>query len=384
VPDGSHPGEPAPHADQPGPSGLDWLESQLGAGSGEPTDESSDVESGDGEPDQTDGPVLPPEPTESVAPSSVAPASVAPASTAPFAAEHPSGTAPDVAVPGPDAAAPAPDAALTGATPDSEPPTRRIRDEIELEPAPWWTTPVQKPLIRTEEETRLLPSSATDEELPPTAEPSTVAGPADGVDGSRNGRTSSHSKRMLMWVGAGVLAVGILVGLFFLGQQLGGSSAPVPAPISTQAKTPTPTPTPTATVQAVGPLPVGVHKWNELGGGECLQPYGSPWAEEFTVVDCAAPHPAQLVYRGVFAGDAATTFPGEAALAAQINLLCSAPGVIDLNAAGGYPDLQLQGSYPVTEEQWTSGPRNYYCFLSRSSGEPLTASIAGPGPAPAG
>jgi hypothetical protein len=276
---------------------------------------------------------------------------------------------------------------VPGAAPDSEPPTGRIRNEIELEPAPWWTSPVQKPLIRTEEEARLLPSgSAAGAEVPPAEEPSTAAEPADGVDESRDVRTSSRSKRMLMWVGAAVLAVGILVGLFFLGQQLGGSPAPVPTPTTTQAQTPTPTatPTPTPTVQAVGSQPVGVHKWNELGGGECLQPYVSPWAEEFTVVDCAAPHTAQLVYRGVIAGDAATTFPGESALAAQINLLCSAPGVIDLNAAGVYPDLQLQGSYPVTEEQWTSGQRNYYCFLSRSSGEPLTASIAGPGPAPAG
>jgi hypothetical protein len=291
----------------------------------------------------------------------------------------------DVAVPTSDATAPDPDAALPGASPASEPPTRRIRNEIELEPAPWWTTSVQKPLIRTEEEARLLPSAgATDAELPTAEEPSTAAEPADGVGGSPDAPTWSRPKRMLTWLGAGVLAVGILAGLFFLGQQLGGSSAPVPTPTTTQAQTPTPTPTPTPTAQAVGPQPVGVHKWNELGGGECLQPYLSPWAEEFTVVDCAAPHTAQLVYRGVFAGDAATAFPGEAALAAQINLLCSAPGVIDLNAAGGYPDLQLQGSYPVTAEQWTSGPRNYYCFLSRSSGEPLTASIAGPGPAPAG
>jgi len=68
------------------------------------------------------------------------------------------------------------------------------------------------------------------------------------------------------------------------------------------------------------------------------------------------------------------------ALAQQINLLCTASGVIDLNAAGAYPDLQLQGTYPATEEQWKSGQRSYYCFANRSGGEPLTSSVAGPGP----
>jgi hypothetical protein len=44
-------------------------------------------------------------------------------------------------------------------------------------------------------------------------------------------------------------------------------------------------------------------------------------------------------------------------------------------------DLQVQASYPVTEAQWAEGERNYYCFANRAGGEPLTASIAGPGPA---
>jgi hypothetical protein len=126
-----------------------------------------------------------------------------------------------------------------------------------------------------------------------------------------------------------------------------------------------------------------VHEWDQLGGGECLEPYVSPWEEEFTVIDCAAPHTGQLVYRGTFPGDATTPFPGEAALASQINLLCSAPGVIDLAAARAFPDVQLQGSFPVTDKQWTEGQRYYYCFVSRSGGEALTGSIAGPGPAPA-
>ncbi|TFB56251.1 hypothetical protein E3O23_01290 [Cryobacterium tagatosivorans] len=187
--------------------------------------------------------------------------------------------------------------------------------------------------------------------------------------------------RILAWAAAGLLAVGVLVALFFFGQRLVGGSAPIAAPTETASASATPTPTPTS--PATGPQPVGVHAWDALRGGECLEPYASPWEEEFTVVDCAAPHAAQLVYRGVFAGEEDAEFPGEAALAEQINLLCSAPGVIDLTAAGAIPDLQVQGSYPVTEEQWTSGQRDYYCFLNRASAEPLTASLAGPGPTPA-
>ena len=116
--------------------------------------------------------------------------------------------------------------------------------------------------------------------------------------------------------------------------------------------------------------------WDTLYRGECLQPYTTSWAEKFTVVDCASPHAAQLVYRGVFPGGPSAPFPGEAAFAAQINLLCGASGVIDLAAAGALSDLQLQGSYPITDKQWTGGDRAYYCFVSRSSAKPLSGSIA--------
>jgi hypothetical protein len=124
-----------------------------------------------------------------------------------------------------------------------------------------------------------------------------------------------------------------------------------------------------------------------LLGGECLADFDDPWAEEFTVVDCAEPHPAQLVYRGVFPPSAEGVtddpFPGTEALQGQLALLCSAPGVLDLAAAGQYTDVQFLGSYPATSEQWDAGDRSYYCFVNRSSGEPLTGSLAVPPPAPA-
>jgi hypothetical protein len=182
--------------------------------------------------------------------------------------------------------------------------------------------------------------------------------------------------RILIWVAAGLLAAVVLLGLFFLGQNLACSAAPA---VASASPTPTPTPTPTSTTTQLA----GVHAWDTLNGGECLEPYVSPWEEDFTVVDCAEPHAAQLVYVGTFA-EAAGDFPGEEALASQVNLLCSIPGVIDLTAAGEYPDVQVQASYPVTAEQWDAGSHEYSCFVSRASAEPFTASLAGPGPAPAG
>jgi hypothetical protein len=138
-------------------------------------------------------------------------------------------------------------------------------------------------------------------------------------------------------------------------------------------------------VQPVGPVAVGTYKWDALRGGECLAPYDSAWAEKFTVVDCATPHPAQMVFRGTFPGAdvASAPYPGADALQAQINLLCTAPSVINLGAAGAYNDIQIAGSFPADEKQWTSGARSYYCFVTRSSGQALTTSVAVPPAAPA-
>ena len=305
--------------------------------------------------------------------------------------------------PGPEEDPPAPEA------PDSplatETTTSGIRSEADLEPAPWWTMPVQTPLVPTADETaatELLrtPVPAASAQVAPTPPPFdapiVVAAAALGVApaapvtvdrgassrGGSGGGTANTTTRPLTWIAAGLLAVIVLVGLFFLGQKLAGGVAPVAS--TTPSATSSALPTPAPTVEATGPQPAGVHKWDTLRGGECLQPYTSPWNEEFTVVDCAEGHAGQLVYLGIFTEDATTAFPGEEALATQINLLCSASGVIDLAAAREFPDVQVQGSYPITDEQWTGDERNYYCFVSRSSAEPLTASIAGPGPAPAG
>jgi hypothetical protein len=103
----------------------------------------------------------------------------------------------------------------------------------------------------------------------------------------------------------------------------------------------------------------------------------------FTVVDCAKPHPAQMVFRGTFDTTTDPAFPGVEKLQAQISLLCAAPGVINLAAAGAYNDVQLQGSYAVDDAEWTEGQHDYFCFVSRTSGQPLTGSVAVPQAAPA-
>ncbi|HWH96949.1 MAG TPA: hypothetical protein VNS80_01155 [Pseudolysinimonas sp.] len=207
-------------------------------------------------------------------------------------------------------------------------------------------------------------------------------------------------QKVLAGVGGGLVAVIALIALFLLGTRLPDLLGPAPA----VAASPSPTPTPTRTPLAIGPVEPGTYDWDELFGGECLEPYDvttGAWAEEYTVVDCAIPHAAQMVYRAWFPAEPADpedpeaepvwgAFPGEEALQAQISLLCSAPGVVDLAAAGAYSDAQVQGSFPVTEQQWESDP-SYYCFVTRSSGQPLTTSVAIPRapvepvqPAPAG
>ena len=203
-----------------------------------------------------------------------------------------------------------------------------------------------------------------------------------------------RQQKVLLWIAGSLAALLVLVGLFFLGTKLPRpSAAPVAAATPTASAKPTPSPTPT--VLPVGPLAAGSYKWDRLLGGECLSPFTSPWAEKFTVVDCGTPHPAQLVARGVFAetppavtdpaapatpavGGPASSYPGVDALQAQINLLCTTPSVIDFAAAGAYSNIQVVGSYPASAKQWADGERSYFCFVTRSSGEPITGSLATP------
>lgn len=183
-------------------------------------------------------------------------------------------------------------------------------------------------------------------------------------DDDRGGRSPV---KLLAWIAGGLAAVLLVVaGVSFASQLLGGGSEPVADEAPAEVAEPT------------ALQPPGVHAWNQLFGGECLEPFDGPWAEEFTVVDCAAPHAAQLVLRGEVSTDEAAPFPGEAEIATQVGALCSAEGVVNPDVAAQAGDLQVAGSYPVTEEQWQAGERTYYCFVTRGSGEPITGDARGP------
>ncbi len=225
-------------------------------------------------------------------------------------------------------------------------------------------------------------------------------GGGDGVDGGEGtpgekaplGRT----QKILLWVAGSLVAVLALVAIFFVGTRIPLLLGPAPG-VET-LPTPSASPSASATPRPVGPVPPGEYRWDEVWGSECIEPFVDAWQEELRVVDCATPHGGQLVLRAPFPSPQSTTepapegaptglvakipYPGEEALAAQMSLLCSAAGVIDLSAAGGVTDLQVQGAYPVSEEQWDAGERDYFCFVSRSSGEPITGSLAVPPPAP--
>jgi hypothetical protein len=186
-------------------------------------------------------------------------------------------------------------------------------------------------------------------------------------------------QKALIWVAGGLVAALALVGLFLLGTQL----APVlsPDPIAT------PTPTPSATIspfdEILGPVSPGTYTWDELLGTECLEPFVSPWEEEFTVVDCTTPFSAQLVHRGTFIDSQLEPYPGFEVLQARMNLLCTSPANINYPAAVQFTDIQFAASFAANEQEWLKVPRDYFCFVSRSGGEPFTASVAMPDtPAP--
>ncbi|NQX14089.1 septum formation family protein [Microbacteriaceae bacterium VKM Ac-2855] len=183
-----------------------------------------------------------------------------------------------------------------------------------------------------------------------------------------------RSRRPLIITAVSVGAVLVLGALLLLGMQLSAKPASVATPVASAAATPAATPTPTVALPAVGPLPAGTYAWNQLLGGECLQPMADVWAEEFTVVDCATPHAAQLVR--VAPVTDVNAFPGPDAMAASVAGFCQADGVVDIATAEALGDVQVQATYPVTNDQWIAGERDYYCFVSRAGGAALTGSLA--------
>ncbi|MDF1477618.1 septum formation family protein [Leifsonia sp. H3M29-4] len=182
-------------------------------------------------------------------------------------------------------------------------------------------------------------------------------------------------QKILLGVAGGLVAALALVALFLVGTRL---SHLVPAPAVVASASPSPTPSASSGPSALGPVAPGLVRWNALLGGECLEPLESAWQDQYTVVPCAQPHAAQMVHRGVFDDAADTAFPGVEQLQSRINLLCTAPTIIDYVVAATVLDLQVTASYAVDAADWDDGNRDYFCFVNRSGGEPLSASLVLP------
>ncbi|MEO8095042.1 MAG: large membrane associated protein [Pseudolysinimonas sp.] len=180
-----------------------------------------------------------------------------------------------------------------------------------------------------------------------------------------------RTQKILMIVAGALVAALALVALFALGMKVGSLKPSAAA---------TPTPTPTASkgpvVLPVGPVKPGDYHWDQLLGGECVKNFESAWQDNYTVVDCASPHPAQLVFRGLFTDPASATYPGIDELQKRINLLCTPATIINYAVAGTVQDIQVQASYAANEKEWDAGNHSYFCFVNRSGGADLTASVA--------
>jgi hypothetical protein len=207
---------------------------------------------------------------------------------------------------------------------------------------------------------------------PPPAPPIMETWPFSGLvpeTSAQSGGPTRREIKLVSLITAGALAV--LVAIFFLGMHLAAGAAPTAAPS-----------TPAAPHPRVTALPSVMHAsgtagWQTLAGGECFTPFTSGWVRTFTVVDCAGPHQAQLVYATLLPGTTSDAYPGAAKVVSNAQKICGQNGVIDLAAAHDDVGVQVQATYPVDERQWDSGQRAVYCFATLSSGDSIVGSIAG-------
>ncbi len=194
----------------------------------------------------------------------------------------------------------------------------------------------------------------------------TRAPEAQAADVAPKQAKSGVPQNVVVYGIAAGLAVLLGIGGFVLGSMLGGGTA-------------TPEPTATKEADATAIREPGTWAWNQLFGGECIDPFPGAWAESFEVVNCETPHAAQLVAVGDLADGAGAAFPGADKAAALAETACSAQGVLDLTTAGAYPNLQVSLAYSPTQEQWDAGDTKYYCFVSLADASPITGSVAGTG-----
>lgn len=172
-----------------------------------------------------------------------------------------------------------------------------------------------------------------------------------------------------LWILGTMVMIAILIGAYLAGSYLATMNDPEPPETQTE------TPVVEFPNLSGGPVSVGVWPWDELRGGECLTGYAGAFAEIYQVVGCEVPHDAQLVKARLLSSNPVEPFPGEEAVAAQASEVCDVVGELDLELAATYEDLIVEFSYPVTVQQWESGQRVVYCFVSRSSGQRLQQSL---------
>jgi len=150
-------------------------------------------------------------------------------------------------------------------------------------------------------------------------------------------------------------------------------SVPVTIPFTPSVPTATTLPT-----ISVSPRSAGTWSWDELNGGECIEPYTDANQDSYTVVDCDTPHSAQLVRVGDLRKDASIPiYPGDSAIGPVATGECFSSGIIKAAAYATYPSLITDVHYPTSQTQWNKGDTFYYCFAHTFPIANITGSVAG-------
>lgn len=255
--------------------------------------------------------------------------------------------------------------------------------------------------------TRMMPAAAVPAAAAaPAAVPAPAAAgrPAGGPDRQSGDRDNfinegfarlrnegKRGKQLLIYGSIALILVLIvlvfLLSKWILGNNIADQAVPTKSPVAASSAPATPSAAPSASASQPGdaaapaatlqfattPALPGEHPWTDLAGGECLSPFTNAWAQTFTVVDCATPHIGQLTARLAVEGD---TYPGAEALATQAADQCQSDTALNASAAAAVGDVQVQGSYAPDQATWDQGDRFIACFVTRSSGQPLTGSLA--------
>jgi hypothetical protein len=228
----------------------------------------------------------------------------------------------------------------------------------------------------------------------PAGSPDRQSGDRDNFINEGFARLRNEGKRgkQLLIYGSIALILLLIVLVFLLskwilGNNIADQAVPTKSPVAASSAPATPSAAPSASAAQSGdaaapaatlqfattPALPGEHPWTDLAGGECLSPFTNAWSQTFTVVDCATPHIGQLTARLAVEGD---TYPGAEALATQAADQCQSDTALNASAAAAVGDVQVQGSYAPDQATWDQGDRFIACFVTRSSGQPLTGSLA--------